>query len=189
MSLHSALEHEHEHGEVDRGTPFDQSLGELDFLRSACALAQRGQVEKLRSLLCRRPECLNDDGEGGRTGLTPLHYASRAGQLECVRLLLSLGCDVERRTVEGGATSLHRAAYCGHADVLQTLLAHGCDAALQDADGETSLHKASRQGHFHATQMLLAAFPQAQALTDRHGLTARDVAQGDATRCFEALNE
>ncbi len=83
--------HAHDSDEVDAGTPYDQSLEELDFLRSACAAAQRGQAEKLEALLSRRPQSIHWDGVAGKSGYTPLHYASREGRLECVRLLLRAG--------------------------------------------------------------------------------------------------
>ncbi len=76
----------------DEGTPYDQRVEELDFLRSACACAQRGQAEKLAALLARRgPASLHWDGVGGLSGYTPLHYAAREGRLECARILLAAG--------------------------------------------------------------------------------------------------
>ena len=79
------------HGD-DEGTPYDQRLEELDFLRSACAAAQRGQAAALAALLARRGEkALHDDGVAGGSGYTPLHYAAREGRLDCARLLLDAG--------------------------------------------------------------------------------------------------
>ena len=79
------------HGD-DEGTPYDQTLDELDFLRSACAAAQRGQLDKLAALLARRgaAAALGGGAVGGR-GYTPLHYAAREGHLECARILLDAG--------------------------------------------------------------------------------------------------
>lgn len=53
--------HGHGHSDDDDagGTPYDQSVEEMDFLRSACAAAQRGQTDKLRAMLDRKPESLN----------------------------------------------------------------------------------------------------------------------------------
>lgn len=144
------LSHGHGHGhddDVDPSTPYDQRLEELEFLRSACAVAQRGQTDKLAGMLARRPDSVHWDGVEGKSGYTPLHYAAREGHVACVRLLLdkgesarralrllladaSLACfhtallpgaDVNHRTTAGGATALHRAAYCGHTDVCKAL--------------------------------------------------------------------
>jgi ankyrin repeat protein len=90
----SMASHSHGHGhddDVDPGTPYDQSLEELDFLRSACAAAQRGQLSKLEGLLSRKPDCVHWDGVTGNSGYTPLHYAAREGHLACVKLLLHRG--------------------------------------------------------------------------------------------------
>jgi hypothetical protein len=40
----------------DEGTPYDQRLEEVEFMRSACAAAQRGDIDKLRDMLDRRPD-------------------------------------------------------------------------------------------------------------------------------------
>lgn len=119
------------HDDVDQLTLVDQSLEELDFLRSACAAAQRGQADKLQALLT-RPRgpggatgwgLHGEDGGAGSSGLTPLHYAAREGHLGCVRVLLAAGADVGRRTTAGGATALHRASHQGHVAVIQALYA------------------------------------------------------------------
>lgn len=53
--------HGHGHSDDDDvgGTPYDQSLEELEFMRSACSAAQRGQTEKLRGMLDKKPESLH----------------------------------------------------------------------------------------------------------------------------------
>ena len=45
-------------------TGTEQGLDELDFLRSACAAAQAGNVVKLKGLLDRRPDQIHSDGTG-----------------------------------------------------------------------------------------------------------------------------
>ncbi len=48
--------------------PGSQSLGELDFQKSACAAAQKGDVAKLARLLDSLPALLHDDGVTGDAG-------------------------------------------------------------------------------------------------------------------------
>ena len=55
----------------DEGTPYDQRLEEVEFMRSACAAAQRGDLDKLRATLLRRPGAALEDGAGGASGYTP----------------------------------------------------------------------------------------------------------------------
>jgi len=57
----------------------------------------------------------------GTSGYTPLHYAARAGQLECAALLLRQGAAADARTVQGRATPLHRAAHAGQLPVVELL--------------------------------------------------------------------
>ena len=71
--------HGHSHGaHTDPPTLVDQSLEELEFQRSVCAVAQSGQTAKLQSLLERRrgPAGVTgwglhgEDGGAGRSGHT-----------------------------------------------------------------------------------------------------------------------
>jgi hypothetical protein len=48
-----------------RPGPATQTLEELDFVRSACAAAQQGNVVKLEKLLQRRPTEVHGDGTQG----------------------------------------------------------------------------------------------------------------------------
>ena len=122
----------------DEGTPYDQRLEEVEFMRSACVAAQRGDVDKLRAMLHRRPDIVTNDGVGGDSGYTPLHYAAREGHAECVRVLLASGANANARTRAGGATPLHRAAFTGEATCVRLLLDGGADPCARDADGESA---------------------------------------------------
>lgn len=46
-------------------TPAGQSIEELDFLRSACTLAQAGNQTRLAAFIDAHPACVNEDGCGG----------------------------------------------------------------------------------------------------------------------------
>lgn len=155
-------------------TGLEQSLAEMEYTRSACSAAQNGEVDKLRRLLERNPGALYHDGVDGRTGYTPLHYAARSGNVECVALLLQERAPVKARTT-GGATPLMRAAYSGHTTVCTMLLRAGSEADAQDSDGDSPLHKAAQQQHSETLAVLLKACPEAAELVNRHGLRAADL--------------
>ena len=168
----------------DEGTPYDQRLEEVEFMRSACAAAQRGDIDKLRDMLDRRPDIVRDDGISGDSGYTPLHYAAREGHDACVSLLLGRGANVNSATRAGGATPLHRAAFTWQERCVAMLLDADADPLVADADGESALHKASARGHPGVVRALLAAKggDGAVGLRDRKGMTPVERAADDATR-------
>lgn len=57
---------------------------------------------------------------------TPLHTASMAGNVDCVRLLLEAGADVNAQNMDG-STPLHHAFYCENLNeqVVELLCKHG----------------------------------------------------------------
>ncbi len=69
MELHG---HDHRHCQCHQQVlPAVQSLDELDFLKSACSAAQKGDVHRLNDLLKRHAESVDDDGVGGDTRHEP----------------------------------------------------------------------------------------------------------------------
>ncbi|XRB24347.1 ankyrin repeat domain-containing protein [Pseudoscourfieldia marina] len=164
------------HDDVDAGTPYDQSLEEMDFTRSACYLASKGRVQDLRDIIARRPSCVHSDGTAeNASGYTPLHYAARAGHVECVRLLIASACNVNATTRAGGSTALHRAAFTGHIEVVSLLLDAGADASIRNTDGQTAAHDAARGGHGDVLAVLERAHAGISTLEDNRGRTAKDM--------------
>jgi hypothetical protein len=128
--------------------------------------AQLGNVNRLQYFVDKGTDMsIRDDG-----GYTSLHYASRNGHLEAVRLLLRSGANPNAVTL-GGSAPLHRyclhhcalyfpqtsffplllsawphfffppsAAYCGHVEIASLLLQRGAEPNLQDSDGKTRTH-------------------------------------------------
>eukprot|EP00892_Ulva_mutabilis_P006715 jgi/Ulvmu1/4415/UM002_0140.1 len=141
----------------------------MEFSRSACCAAQSGNTARLNKILSTRPHELHEDGAGGHSGYTPLHYAARAGHVNACKLLLQHGASVNAKTTLGRASSLHRAAFAGHINVVKLLVEHGADLCARDADGETALHKAARQGHSDVVELLLREDASAAKMLDKHG--------------------
>ncbi|MFO7324708.1 MAG: ankyrin repeat domain-containing protein, partial [Pseudomonadota bacterium] len=72
-------------------------------------------------------------------GLTPLLFATRFGCLECVRLLLDAGADVDRPTPEG-VTPLMNAIDNNNYAIANYLLDRGANPHLSDWWGRTALY-------------------------------------------------
>lgn len=69
-------------------------------------IASSGEVKELKSILDKHPELLEAKGWFDRT---PLHSAANFGRVECVRLLIERGADVNARSELTAATALFNA--------------------------------------------------------------------------------
>jgi hypothetical protein len=70
-------------------------------------------------------------------GLSPLHYAARAGADAAVSVLLEARAAIDAETEEAGVTPLHLAAAAGYPKTAALLLQHGAPPALRDAEGNS----------------------------------------------------
>lgn len=89
------------------------------------------------------------------SGLTPLHYACTAINVEITRLLLTAGSDLEAQTGGDQRTPVHIAAADGSMALLNLLCDKGASLDARDAMGDRALCVACRQGHAAAVQNLL----------------------------------
>ena len=165
------------------GSPCTQSLNEVFFDASAARHASVGDRAALVAALARSPSAVRSDGTpANASGYTPLHYASRHGDVRCVEVCVSAGCEIEAVTRVGRATALHKAASGGRAGACEALLRAGANAMARDIDGETALFKAAVNGDLKCVLVLINASKEAVRAKDGRGRTARDVAVSDAVR-------
>lgn len=84
---------------------------------------------------------------------TALHYASRHGKTDAVRLLMSLGLDVNavNRDLK---TPLHLAASNGYASTARCLVQGGANLTAKDIDGQTPLDCAQQWGNTETSSVL-----------------------------------
>jgi len=87
---------------------------------------------------------------------TPLHVASRGGNLEIVQRLLEGSADVNAQAMDG-STPLHVAAFNGDLDVVELLLKNGGDPHTLNEEGDTPFQVASRK-KFEQVARLLSKF-------------------------------
>lgn len=116
-------------------TNAQQSLDELAFERGLWTAAQRGDVNRVRTLLA---NANSDANAVDSSGLTPLHYACREGHLLVATLLLDAGASVDFAS-RSGVTPLHRAAVAGHVDLVDLLLQRGANVAARDQRGRDAM--------------------------------------------------
>lgn len=92
-------------------------------------------------------------------GWTPLHTAVSAAQEATVKLLLSLGADVNAATAQK-RTALHYAASKGLTALAQLLLDSGAEVDARDVMRATPLHRAAATGHTGVIRVLLNRQPK-----------------------------
>ena len=84
----------------------------------------------------------------------PLYYASLAGLLQQVEMLIKEGVDVNELGGDYGY-ALQAASFFGHKDVVQVLLDNGAEVNVSGGGWVNALQAASSQGHFDILQLLL----------------------------------
>src|SRR5688572_17095465 len=80
-----------------------------------------------------------------RNGLTALHIAAFAGQVEAADVLLLKGAEINAS--KGAGTALLQASLAGNEAVVEYLLANGADPNAASSTGETPLMAAAIEGY------------------------------------------
>lgn len=125
---------------VDSGTMIDAAI--------------RSDLEAVRDLLRQGADVNQALGDG----MTALHLAAEAGDLEMARLLIYAGADLNAGTRIGAYTPLHFASREGNAEMVEVLLAAGANVhAATSNSGVLPVHLAAAAGTPEALEALLEA--------------------------------
>lgn len=108
------------------------------------------------------------------SGNTPLHDASRMGNLKCVEVLLTAGANLEH-TNKAGATSFQAACLNARGALIDILLRKQVNVNASDAMDDTALHMAAHSGLERIVIQLLGANASPDQI-NRDGKTAADLA-------------
>lgn len=84
-----------------------------------------------------------------------LHIASRDGNVEVARGLISIGANVNFKSNEFGYTPLHEAAVNGNVEIVKLLISNGADVNSIDKHLDTPLHDAVAKGNIDVVRELL----------------------------------
>ena len=141
-------------------------------VHSACAL---NDTARLQELIDEDVEVVNDDEH---YGMTPLHWAARAGSMECAEILLERGVLVNPLN-KARRTPLQLAAEADQADMIRLLARHNADLNTQDRKGRTPLHRATYEGCVEAAEALLEVGADSTVL-NKNGKIAFEIARKDA---------
>ncbi|CAG5934432.1 ankyrin repeat domain-containing protein 10-like isoform 2-T2 [Menidia menidia] len=166
---------------LEPGFSYDEIFFRQFPVHRAC---RDGDVSALVSLL---PQLSNQGhltAEDSCYGWSPIHWAAHYGQLECLVLLVQMGCEVNSVTSRFNQTPTHTAAFGGHPHCVVWLTQAGADINKQDCVGEAPIHKAARSGSLECIQVLLIAGAKPH-LRNASGQTAADLAQAHGFHdCF-----
>lgn len=139
-------------------------------LYDACAI---GKVERVKSILKRKPKLLN---EFAPDGFQPLGLAAFFGHVEVVRFLLESGAEVDTPSQNGLKVSpLNSAAAGRHYEIALLLLERGANPNMRQADDFVPLHSAAQNGQIEMVKALIQ-YGADKDLKSADGRTARDFA-------------
>ena len=140
-----------------------------------CSAAGLDDAARVKSILQDDPESATAEQP---YAMTPLHWAARAGSVDCANLLLDAGANVNALTKVHRAP-LHLAAEANQEVVLRLLIRRGANADIQDRKGRTPLHRAAYEGCVATAEALLELGANAR-IENKNGKNALEVARKEA---------
>ena len=150
-------------------------------------LAERGSIQVMEVLL---DAGANPNDRSLETGITPLMWASRAGHLSTVQLLVNRGAKVD--TFSDGVyganiSALMYASLKGHLEVVNCLLEHRANVNARFEEGTTALMWAARNGHLRVMQRLVEAGAEISTVTKSNVTALRWAKKHCHTAAVECL--
>eukprot|EP01125_Pyxidicula_operculata_P010198 TRINITY_DN3359_c1_g2_i1.p1 TRINITY_DN3359_c1_g2~~TRINITY_DN3359_c1_g2_i1.p1 ORF type:complete len:1830 (+),score=475.91 TRINITY_DN3359_c1_g2_i1:100-5589(+) len=96
-----------------------------------CEAAFKGDLNKVKSMISTMN--IEDINNVNTRSQTPIYCASRSGNFEILKILLSVdGVNVNTKESHG-STPLHAASFVPHPQVLSVLLTYGCDISIRNS--------------------------------------------------------
>jgi hypothetical protein len=114
-------------------------------------VAISGDAAQLSRMLTKNPQLANTIGKSDNW--TPLHGAACNSNIECVRLLIDAGADVNVQSCNQ-RTALHCSAEDGNVEIVALLLKANANPNLKDSMGKTPLDYAIWNNHLEIIKLL-----------------------------------
>jgi ankyrin repeat protein len=127
-------------------------MNEFEIAKTLRAAIKSGDIQKVRSLVADSANTLHYMTPFG----TWLHVAAKSGNLDIVRMLISLGADVNARGGTFGGTPINLAASYGQPQIVRTLLAAGAELDV-DKPEKNPLFGAIQCGQQEIVEILVAS--------------------------------
>ncbi|KAL7963708.1 ankyrin repeat-containing domain protein [Trichoderma compactum] len=115
--------------------------------------AERGQYYIVQSLIETGTVDLNK--ADGKTGMTPLHWATKKGHMSVVELLVNAGAQLETKEKRYEMTALTLAIHYRREDIFGFLLQSDANVHVSDIAGRTTLFNATLWGELAIIQQLV----------------------------------
>jgi len=112
--------------------------------------ARKGDFAKVKTLLEKDPKLVNVKG---KSGSTPLHFASEGGHFQVVKILIEKGAKVNIKN-DSDRTPLVAPIYKGHKEIVELLIKKGADINVK-AGGQTPVHWAAEMGQKEIAYLLI----------------------------------
>lgn len=120
--------------------------------------AAEGHVDVIKAITRREPSVVNGPSPGPQSGYTPLHYAAKHSQIDCIDALVEAGADLEAKAGTHCGTALHAAVESPDCEAtLRALLGHGADIESKMSEDVTPLGFAIQLGNVAVATSLVAA--------------------------------
>ena len=144
---------------VSRYTKMPGKKKQLDI----CAECKRASKPAIHAAKFGHTKCLTTAyrelgvfNERDNFGATPIHFAARFGQLDCLKWLVTRSGVSPNAVTRTGSTAAHDAAATGHLNCLEYLLKNTkCDVQDTTSEGATVLHLACSFGRIEVVKWLM----------------------------------
>lgn len=171
----------------DDGVEAERNAREPD-QKAILDAAEKGNLAKIKILLCQNPsllQCTDKDG------YTPLHRACYDNHVEIVEYLLQAGAKIDAKTQDEWQP-LHSACCWNNVECIAALIAYGADINAKSKGDVTPLHLVSASSHNSPALQLLLLHPDTDVqAVNSSGDTAEAIARrmGKYYPMFEVIED